>query len=68
VAPNRADIEEDGLIFGTSARKSFLAPFVPFDRLVGGRAQIRAGGTGETIGLLSAQVFSPLFFSPLLSP
>ncbi len=60
MAPDRPDVQQDGLILGASPRKSFLAPFIPFDRLMGGRAQIRAGGTRETIGLLGAQSFSPL--------
>src|SRR4029077_1935063 len=60
VAPDRTDVEQDGLILGASPGESFLAPFIPLDRLVGGRAQIGAGGSRETIGLLGAQVFSPL--------
>jgi hypothetical protein len=58
VAPHGADIEQDGLIFGAGAGKGFFAPFVPFHRLVGSRAQVGADGIGKAIGLISAQVFS----------
>jgi len=34
VAPHRADIEKNGLIFGFRARKGRVAPFVPVDGLV----------------------------------
>src|SRR5260370_31051965 len=36
VAPNGADIEEDGFVFGFGAGESGFAPFVPVDGLVGG--------------------------------
>ena len=55
VAPDRADIEQDGLIFGSGAGESLLAPLIPIHGLVCGRSQIRACGMRETVGLLSAQ-------------
>ena len=55
VAPHRADIEQDRLIFGSGAGKSLLAPLIPIHGLVCGRTQVRAGGMRQTVGLLSAQ-------------
>jgi len=49
VAPDRADIEEDGLVFGLGASESGVAPFVPVDGLVRSGAQIRAGGVFQAV-------------------
>jgi len=38
VAPDGADIEEDGLVFGFGAGEGSVAPFVPVDGLVRGGA------------------------------
>src|ERR1700688_3511081 len=48
VAPDGADIEKDGLVFGLGAGKGVSAPFVPFHRLVYGGAQIGTRGIGQT--------------------
>src|SRR5712691_10098960 len=55
MAPDRADIEEDGLVFGLGASESGVAPFVPVDGLVGGGAQIRAGGIFQAVFRMTAQ-------------
>jgi len=34
VAPDRADVEENGLVFGFGAGEGGVTPFVPFDGLV----------------------------------
>ncbi len=49
VAPDGADIEEDGFVFGLGAGKSGVAPFVPVDGLVGGGAQVGAGGIFQAV-------------------
>jgi hypothetical protein len=36
VAPNRSNIEQNGLVLSLRDDKSFFAPFVPLDRLVHG--------------------------------
>ncbi len=48
MAPDRADIEKNGLVFGGRAREGFRAPFVPLDRLVHGGTQIRTCGVRQT--------------------
>ena len=48
VAPHRADVEQDGLVFGAGTGKGFFAPLVPGHRLMRGRAQV------GTCGLLQA--------------
>src|SRR4029077_16505011 len=58
VAPDRADIQQDGFIFGASARKSLFAPLVPFHWLMRGRAQVGTDGIRKAIGFFSAQVCS----------
>ncbi len=49
VAPDRADIEEDGLVLGFGAGKGGVAPFVPVDGLVCGGTQIGAGGVFQAV-------------------
>jgi len=44
VAPDGADIEEDGFVFGFGAGESGVTPFVPVDGLVRSGAQVGAGG------------------------
>jgi hypothetical protein len=44
VAPYRADVEQDGLVFGLGAGKGCFAPRVPLHRLMPRRAQIRLIG------------------------
>jgi hypothetical protein len=48
VAPDRANIEKDGLVFGLRAGKRFRAPLVPIHRLVHRGTQIRARGIRQT--------------------
>ena len=42
VAPHRADVEQHRLVFLPRLRKRFFTPFVPINRLVRRRSQIRA--------------------------
>ena len=49
VAPDGADIEEDGLVFGAGPGKDPIAPFVPVDRLMRSGAQVGAGGILEMV-------------------
>ena len=49
VAPDRADIEQDGFVLGAGAGEGFFAPLVPGDGLVRGRAQVGAGGIAQTV-------------------
>ena len=49
VAPDGADVEQDRLVLGARPGEGFLAPFVPVDRLMRGRAQIRARGIFQLI-------------------
>ena len=49
VAPDGADIEEDGLVLLARLLEGGIAPLVPVDRLMGGGAEIRAGGIREAI-------------------
>jgi len=49
VAPDRADVEENGLVFGFGAGESGVAPFVPFDGLVGGGTKVGAGGIFQAV-------------------
>src|SRR6266436_6515225 len=49
VAPDGADVEEDGLVLGFGAGESGFAPFVPIDGLVRGRAQVGAGGVFQAV-------------------
>ena len=58
VAPHGADIEEDGLVLGFGSGEGGVAPFVPVDGLVGGRAQIRAGGIFQAVLGMTAQAGS----------
>ena len=43
VAPDRANVEQDGLVFSLGARKGRLAPRMPLDRLMARRAQVGRG-------------------------
>src|SRR6185437_13545017 len=49
MAPHRADIKQDGFGFGTRFLKRLLAPFVPVNRLMRGRTQVRARGILEPV-------------------
>src|SRR5713226_9130773 len=49
VAPDGADIKEDGLVLGFGAGEGGVAPFVPVDGLVRGGAKIRAGGVFQAV-------------------
>src|SRR5260370_10359027 len=55
VAPDRADIQEDGLVFGFGASECSVAPFVPIDGLVRSRTQVGAGGDFQAICRLVGQ-------------
>src|SRR5262249_909254 len=47
VAPDGADVEEDGLVFRFGAGESSVGPFVPIDGLVSGGAEVGRGGSFE---------------------
>ena len=49
VAPDRADVQKNGLVFRFRARESGISPFVPVDGLVRRRTQVRAGGILQTV-------------------
>ncbi len=49
VAPDGADIEEDGFVFGFGAGESGVTPFVPVDGLVRSGAQVGAGGVFQAV-------------------
>ena len=49
VAPDGADVEEDGFVFGFGTGEDGIAPFVPIDGLVGGGTEVRAGGIFEAV-------------------
>ncbi len=49
MAPDRADVEKNGLVFGFGAFERGVAPFVPVDGLVRGGTQIRAGGIFQAV-------------------
>ena len=49
VAPDRADVEIDRPVELPRQGKDVVAPFLPVDRLLRGRPQVRAGGLGELI-------------------
>ena len=59
MAPHRADIQEHGLVFSLGARKGGIAPFIPSDGLMGGRAQVRTHRILEPIFRLWRQANSP---------
>ncbi len=44
VAPHRANVQQDGLVFSLGAGKRSLAPRVPLHRLMARRAQVGRGG------------------------
>ena len=50
VAPHRADIEQDGLVLALRRGEGLLAPLMPVDGLVHGRAQIRRSRLRERVG------------------
>ena len=43
VAPDRADVEQDGLVFSLGARECSLAPGMPLDGLMARRTQVGRG-------------------------
>ena len=49
VAPDGADVEKNGLVFGFGAFERGVAPFVPGDGLVGGGAEVGAGGIFQAV-------------------
>ncbi len=49
VAPDRADVQKYGLVFGTRPRERLIAPFVPSHGLVRGGMQIGAGGIRQAV-------------------
>ena len=49
VTPDRADVEQDGLVFGLGAGKRGVAPLVPVDRLMCSGTQVGAGGIFQAI-------------------
>jgi len=49
VTPDGPDVEEDRLVLGFRPFECRLAPFVPVDGLVRGRAQVRTGGIFQSI-------------------
>ena len=55
VAPDRADVEEDGFVLGFGTGESGVAPFVPVDGLVCGGTQIRAGGIFQAVFAMVGQ-------------
>src|SRR5260370_39572004 len=58
VAPDGADIEEDGLVFGFGTGESGFAPFVPVDRLVRGGAQVGTRGVFQPVFRMVGQTES----------
>jgi hypothetical protein len=50
VTPYSADVEKDGLVLRLGARKSFVAPLVPANRLVHGGTQVSGRRLGELVG------------------
>src|SRR5438105_9885741 len=55
VAPDGANIQEDGLVFGFGAGKGGVAPFVPVDGLMRGGAQVGAGRIFQAVFRMTAQ-------------
>ena len=49
VAPDRADVEQDGLVLALRGGKGLLAPLMPLDGLVHGGAQIGGRSLGERV-------------------
>ena len=49
VAPDGADVEEDGLVLGLGAGEGGVAPFVPVDGLMGGGTEVGAGGIFQAV-------------------
>src|SRR5579883_2915309 len=49
VAPDRADVEQDGLALRLRGAESVLAPFMPVDRLMRGGTKVRTGGMFEAV-------------------
>src|SRR5262249_12628293 len=55
VAPDGADVEKNGFVFGLGARESGIAPFMPVNRLMGGGAKIGACGILQAVGGMVSQ-------------
>ena len=51
VAPDRADVEQDGLVFGARASEGLFAPFVPSHGLVRRGMQIGTCGIRQAVGV-----------------
>ena len=49
VAPDGADVEQDGLVLGDGLGKGFLAPLMPLHRLVHRRTQVGGRGVPEGV-------------------
>ena len=58
VAPDRSDIEQDGLVLALSDRKRLFSPFMPLDGLMHGRAQVRRRSAGKGVEGLGGHAFS----------
>jgi hypothetical protein len=52
VAPDRANIEEDGLVFFGRKVEGFCAPFVPVDWLVQSGPQVGRGRSVEGVSVI----------------
>ena len=50
VAPHRADVEQDGLVLALRLGEGFLAPLMPLDGLMHGRAQVSGRGLRQRVG------------------
>ncbi len=61
VAPHRADVQQDWLVFGAGTSEGLITPLTPVHRLVRGRMQIRAGRIRQAIaGFVGHKVLSSL--------
>src|ERR1700722_16016471 len=49
VAPDGADVEQDGLVFGFRSGEGFVSPLVPIHCLVHCRTKIGTCGPGEAV-------------------
>src|SRR5205823_12518915 len=49
VTPDCPNVQQDRLILAASRGKCLLPPFVPLDRLMHGRAQVRGRGFGKRV-------------------
>ena len=70
VAPHRADVEEDRLLFGPRLGERRLAPGTPVHRLMGGGLEVGGGLGREQVGhgVECTRNFEPRALNPGLSP